>query len=344
MDIITKNWYSILTMNPPKCDEYDYINFLTATPRVFSCVEAEKVQPDHKNAPSHDSINRLLCRIPANAAALREESLRFVDLGKGVLVVDDSTLDKPYAQKIELVVHHWSGKHHRTVKGINLVTLLWSDGDAHIPCDYRIYNKTEDGKTKNDHFSDMLSKAKVRGFEPEYVLFDSWYASLKNLRTIDNYGWLWLTRLKSNRLINPDGLGNIPLSSFHVSESGNHVHLKGYGFIRVFGIVGKNGDTEYWATNDLGMDELRRIRFADFSWTIEEYHRGLKQFCGIEHCQCRSAKAQRNHIGLAIRAFLRLEIFSLKTGHSWFEAKTSIIRDAVRNYLTNPAYAFQPTA
>jgi putative transposase len=39
---------------------------------------------------------------------------------EGVLIIDDSTLDKPYTQKMELVTYHWSGKHHRVVEGINL--------------------------------------------------------------------------------------------------------------------------------------------------------------------------------------------------------------------------------
>ena len=186
----------------------------------------------------------------------------------------------------------------------------------------------------------MLFKAKITGFEPEYVLFDSWYASLKNLKIINSYNWFWLTRFKTNRLINPDNTGNIPLSSANISENGSIVRPEGYGFVKIFGIVGKKGNTEYWATNNLDMDELERIRFSDFSWTIEEYHRGLKQFCGIERCQCRKAKAQRNHIVLAIRTFLRFEIFTLKSGNSWFEAKTRIIRDAVRAYLSDPVYAF----
>ena len=35
------------------------------------------------------------------------------------------------------------------------------------------------------------------------------------------------------------------------------------------------------------MDEL--IFYAEWSWTIEEYHRGIKQFVGIERAQVRSA-------------------------------------------------------
>lgn len=101
---------------------------------------------------------------------------------------------------------------------------------------------------------------------------------------------------------------------------------------------------EYWATNDLQMSELTRLKFAQFAWMIETYHRGIKQFCGIERCQARSETTQRNHIELALRAFLRLEFHSFVKGISWFDAKTSIIRDAVRTYLAHPTYVFSPTA
>lgn len=92
------------------------------------------------------------------------------------------------------------------------------------------------------------------------------------------------------------------------------------------------------------MNELAGLKFAEISWTIEEYHRGIKQFVGIERCQVRQAYAQRNHIGLALRAFRRIERYCFATGISWFEAKASIIRDAVRAYLANPIYTLTPTA
>ncbi|MDP9317169.1 MAG: transposase, partial [Chloroflexota bacterium] len=59
-----------------------------------------------------------------------DEAAPHVRLDAGLLIVDDTTLDKPYARTIELVRQHWSGKHHRVVHGINLVTLLWSDAIA----------------------------------------------------------------------------------------------------------------------------------------------------------------------------------------------------------------------
>jgi len=61
--------------------------------------------------------------------------------------------------------------------------------------------------------------------------------------------------------------------------------------------------------------------YALDAWQIEVYHQGLKQNTGIERGRFRLSVSQYNHIAFAIRAFLRLEIYRLKTGTSWFDAK-----------------------
>lgn len=111
-------------MNTPRASANDYINFLIATPFSYSCVEAGRVQPKGAKKPAHDAFNRLLHRLEADPKALWEVSAPQVALNKGVLIVDDSTLDKPYATRMELVTRHWSGKHHAVVEGINLITFL----------------------------------------------------------------------------------------------------------------------------------------------------------------------------------------------------------------------------
>ena len=261
-------------------------------------------------------------------------------------------MDKWFAKKMDLVSRQWSGRHKRVVRGINLTSLLWSDGDKHIPCDYRLYDKQVDGATKNDHFRAMLTTANERGFQPQCVAFDSWFSGLENLKLINSYGWTWLTRLKcirlrrgeALRLVNPDRIGNRPIGEVEISPNGTVVHLKGYGFIRVFKIVAPDGDIDYWATNDLHLNHLQRLQWAEYECSIEEYHRGLKQCCGVDKCFARSARAQRNHIGFSIRAFLRLEIHWFNTGISWYESKLSIVRNAVRSYLAAPLFTLSPTA
>ncbi len=325
-------------MNPAKCDDFDYIHFLIASADVFTCTEAAKCQPLGVDCPSHDAFTRLLQRQPHDKEALWDEVKDIVQPQDGFLVLDDTTLDKPYAKNMDLVYHHWSGKHHRIVSGINITTLLWTDGKAIIPIDFRIYDIDVDGKTKNDHFQDMLTKAKERGFKPKFIFFDSWYASIDNLKTIRKFGWHWLTRLKKNRLVNPDNTKNVQIETIDIPLEGREVHLRAYGFIRVFRIVSKDEDTEYWATDLLKMKETEREELGQQSWKIEEYHRGLKQFCGVEGCQARKSQSQRAHISFSIRAFLRLELIRIRKGISWFESKRRIIREAIRAYLESPSY------
>jgi putative transposase len=278
-------------MTAPRCTVPDYIDFLLATPKVVSATEAARVQPDRPHPPAHDAFTRLLHRLEPDPAALWAEVAPLVRRTGGDLVVDDSTLDKPYARHIGLVSRHWSGKHRAVVRGINLITLVWTDGDRLYPCDYRLYDKATDGKTKNDHFRDLLAAAHGRGFRPRCVLFDSWYASLENLKQVHGYGWTFLTRLKANRLVSPGPGRQLALAAADVAAAGTVLHLPGFGKVKVFRLVAPDGDTQHWATNDLGMGEVDRLGHAEQSWAVEEYHRGLKQYCGAERAQVRAADA-----------------------------------------------------
>lgn len=325
-------------MSTPKVTATEFIDFLIATPAQATATEAERTQPETADPAAHDAYTRLLHRLEPDSEALWIEVQPEVCRTSGVLVLDDSVLDKPYARKMDLVHHMWSGKQQRVVQGIDLLTLLWTDGDRHLPCDYRIYDKPNDGLSKNDHFGDLLRVAHERGFTPECVLFDGWYSSLENLKRLQTLGWKWLTRLKSNRRVNPDRTGLRAVSVCDIAATGTVVHLEGYGLIKVFRIVAKDGTTAHWATSDLELDELDRLRLADASWRIEEYHRGLKQVTNVERCQCRKGVAQRGHIGLALRAFLVIERWCFHTGMNWLSAKWAIVRDAVRAYRTHPHY------
>jgi len=104
-------------MNAPRCRDLDYIQFLVASPRTYSCTEAARVQPDSPRAPAHDSFTRLLQRLEPDPDILWDEAEPLVEKARGVLVIDDSTLDKPYAQQIELVTSHWSGSTMRSSGG-----------------------------------------------------------------------------------------------------------------------------------------------------------------------------------------------------------------------------------
>lgn len=325
-------------MNPPKCTNDDFINFLIATYQACSCTEASRCLQSESESIAHDSVKRLLERQSHHTEALYNEAKRLIQQDEGVIVIDDSTLDKPYSRHIELVTRHWSGKHHRVVQGINLISTIWTDGSAIVPIDFRIYSPEKDGKNKNDHFRDMIIAAKKRQFRPNCVIFDSWYSSIENLKLIRAQEWHWCTRLKSNRLVNPDNAYNRRISEIDIPAEGKIVHLRQYGFIKVFKVVHSDRDAEYWATDILDASESDRKSFKDFGWNIEEYHRGIKQCCGIERCQGRKEIVQRGHIFLSILAFLRLESYRLNSGMSWYESKRAIHRSATSLFIAKPLF------
>jgi hypothetical protein len=330
-------------MNPPRATTEDYIGFLVATAGEATATEMGRCQPLRPNAPAHDSFTRLLNRLEPDAEILWSEVRPLLPLD-GVLVFDDTVLDKPFARHVGLVGRFWSGRHKRVVPGINLVTALWTNGDALYPCDYRLVDPADpNGHTKNDLFREMVRIAKARGLSPQFVLFDSWYSGKDNLKAVRDCGWKFLTQVRCNRKVNPDRTGNRPIEECVIAATGTVVHLEGFGFVKAFRIATTNGGTEHWITNDLEMDEVARRALSEQAWGIEEYHRGLKQHTAVERCQTRQSRAQRNHIGLAIRAFVRLEWHRFTTGVSWFAAKLAIIREAIRNFLTQPPFQL-PTA
>ena len=127
--------------------------------------------------------------------------------------------------------------------------------------------------------------------------------------------------------------GGIPA----MTDGGKRVRMR-------FQTVSPNGDVAHWASNDLELTPQQQDDLKDQAWGIERYHRGLKQCCGVEKCQARKAAAQRGHIGMAIQAFVRLEVHRLRSGVSWYEAVADIVRSAIRQYLAQSLYSLNPTA
>lgn len=105
----------------------------------------------------------------------------------------------------------------------------------------------------------MAQTAYMRGFTPSFIMFDSWYSGNENLKFINRLGWYYFTRVKKNRMVNPDALGNVHMSDLAIPEDGLEVHLKKYGFIRLFHSVNRKGASRYWATNYIPLNNEDRL-------------------------------------------------------------------------------------
>ena len=315
-----------------KCSKELYTAFITATAERYSAQALSEVSPIEL---SHDAVSRWLASKTYTPSDIWKETSVSVIGKKGCILADDSVLDKSRSEKIELVNWQYSGNVHGTIKRIGVLNFVWTDGDTFTPFDYRIYNPPEDGKTKNDHFKDMLSLGKKRGVTPEYVIADSWYSSLDNVKAVRNHGWHWVMGLRKNRSVNK----NEKLENLTIPEEGLVVHLKGYGWIKVFRFVGKNTRTDYIGTSDMSMDREKVKECFGGRWDIEVYHRELKQEFMVECCQSYTGRAQRNHIALSMIAWIKQRRRKILTGHSVYQMKWNSLKPSITTkiqfYLKN---------
>lgn len=318
-----------------------YIEYLLHTPINYTGSNLAK----HLEDVSHDAVSDYLAREKATARQVWELARDVITDGAGsYLIVDDSVQDKRYSRKIEVVKSQYSGAEHGLVNGIGIVNLVHSDGITYAPIDYRLYAPMQDGKTKNEHFRDMLIAAKTdKKIKSQVVLFDSWYGSVDNLKLIHRMGMQFVTTLKGNRRISLSKEGGyIHLQEIRWTEEqlkyGVNIKLQEVPFhVQLFKLVAPDGDIDWVITNcpekisvDLVQEE-NKVR-----WDIETMHRELKQLTGIEKCQARKARSQRNHISYCYQAWFALKKKAKETGETVYTLHNALFSDYLKTVLKQP--------
>ncbi len=339
-----------------------YIEYLICTPGGnYTCTNLAN-HLEGQPGTSHDAIADFLRREKLTPRRLWEVVQPLLNDGPdSYLIVDDSVQDKRYSKQIAMVKLQYSGAAGGLVRGlgvINLVHTSGKEGDLY-PIDFRLYNPDGpggDGRTKNQHFRDMLVRAKSdKRLQANTILFDSWYASVDNLKLIHRtLGMFFVTCLKSNRLVSlSKEQGYCHLQEIVWTDEqlrqGIVVKLKELPFlVRLFKIVAPNGDIDWVITNrdtlgsDSDGDTQRPLTVQDVQeanvlrWQIEQMHRELKQLVGTEKCQCRKARSQRTHLACCYLAWLSLKMAAKKTGDTLYATRANLFGEFLRAQLRNP--------
>jgi Transposase DDE domain len=320
-----------------------YIEFLISTPINYTCTHFAQ----HVSGISHDSITDFLNNQRLTAESVWQQAKLLIrDTEASFLIVDDSVQEKPHAKAIELVYPHYSGNKHAIVRGIDIVNLVHSSGDGdYHPIDYRIYAPEYAKETKNDYFLAMLKCAfEQRNIRAKYILFDSWYASVGNLKYIHRHGRIFVTTLKSNRLMSiTKEEGYIHLQDIVWTPeqlvTGLLVKLKEVPFfVKLFKLVAKNGDIDWVITNDPTPNLTSTLVSGrnGVRWDVECFHRELKQLTGIEKCQCQSSWAQRNHIACCYHAWLALKVYASNMQKTLYRARSELLSNYLMAELKQP--------
>lgn len=284
-----------------------YITYLLSEAENSSCIKGGKVL-----TISHDKINRFLLSGNFTGKDLFDKSIVHLDLVGGTLSVDDSVLDKPYSDisKNDLVGYFYSGKHHKAVKGVNLITLLYTDSkDISLPVNFRIYDKKE-CKTKNEYFRDMVNEVLKWGLKPNIVTGDAWYSSIANFKFLRKNELSFLFGIEKDRIISSKKGFYESVSQVEIPNDGLYTHLKEFDFVKIFKTVDKENNVRYYVYYT--MENILGIIRKDFEkshyehWKIETFHRISKQSCNMEDFFVRNESSVRTHIFCSLRAFIRL--------------------------------------
>lgn len=271
---------------------------------------------------------------------------------RGAIVFDDSVLDKNHSHSIELVRRQYSGNAHGLIKGIGMVNCLYVNPDSgqYWVVDYRIYAPEGDGKSKLDHVREMLlSVVANKALAFNRVLVDSWYVTKDLMLLIESLGKIYYCPLKSNRKVDDSGgtcdyrsVDSLAWSAAQLAH-GKVVKIKGFPRdhkVKLFRVEVSTHRTDWVATNDLAQSSTKDTQNAcALRWKIEQFHRELKQITGVEKCQCRTARIQRNHIACAVLVWIRLTALARKTLTNIYQIKTSMLGDYLRKELRSPAFS-----
>lgn len=325
----------------------DYCQYLLSSQTNYTLTNLA----DHLQHFSHDTINRYLTKTQLTPSLLWQNIQPDIKKSDDAcLVFDDTILDKRFGENIELVRRQYSGTEHRVLPGIGLINCVYINREHNQfwIIDYRIYEPLEDGKSKLEHVADMLDDLVNHKQLPfARVLMDSWYASQKLMAMIDNLGKIYYCPLKKNRLVDDtrgiEKYKQIEKVQWTESEllSGKPIKIKNFPAdkkVKLFRVTVSANRTEYVVTNDLNQNDITDVKIiCSQRWKIEEFHRELKQLTGIESCQCRKARIQRNHITCAILVWTFLKKTARSMGKTIYQLKSELLSNYLKQELKYPA-------
>ncbi len=255
----------------------------------FSCVKAA----GSFDGLSHDWLTRSLKR--GGFQGLSDWSLL---PPSGVLIVDDTAIEKPYSQKIEGVDYIYSSSQHKSLPGLSCQLVLWRVGTQVFVLDVVMCEKG--GPNKNELFRQTLFRLFELGLKPEYVTFDTWYAANETLNLLNELGWTYVCKIRTNRIFNGRRMN---IHKFYGAK-GRKGQLRGGNHLVQ---VAKHGHS-YFATNRIDPVNTRCLWQAYRKrWIIETVFRDLKDVLHLQSCRARTLQAQFNHVLACLEAYLFLK-------------------------------------
>jgi hypothetical protein len=307
---------------------------------------------------SHDQVTRYLAGPKKTAPDLWrtvKAFVREVQSETGVLIIDDSSEEKPYTDENDIVWWHYDHSKDRMLKGINFLTALYSSQGVSVPVGFHLVAKTEkyiDAKTQKEKRRSPVSKNEVcralikqavrNRIAFRFVLFDVWFASAENMVFLKQQLHRdFICPLKTNRKVALSKADKqqgryVRVDTLELqAQATREVYLEGVDFPLVL--------VKQVFTNEEGSSGLRYLVSSDTTlsfdaitttyhrrWGVECYHKSLKQNSSLAKSPTQTVTTQTNHFFAALCGFLKLERLKRKTKLNHFALKSKLYLNALQ--------------
>lgn len=313
---------------------------------------------------SHDQVSRFLSGPDLGSKALWKKVKPLVreheSEEEGVLIFDDSIIEKPYTDESALISWHYDHSKNRTVKGINILSAFYHSSNAQnptpirIPVMYQLILKTiwfcelekkkekrKSPVTKNEMLRDMIEQCIGNQLEFKYVLADSWFASSDNMRFIHKKKKFFIFDMKANRnaALSEEDRNSGSWTRIDKLDIPTNTPVKVWLKDLEFPVLltkqifkNKNGSTgcRFLVSNDFTLTDEQFTTIYKKRWSVEEYHKSLKQNTAIAKSPTRTIRTQSNHIFASIFAYVKLEKLKLVHQMNHFAMKSKIYVTALK--------------
>lgn len=333
-----------------------YTDYLISS---FSYTTATGLSQALSGTISHDKITRFLAADDYGSKQLWKlikPTIRKIEGDEGVFIVDDTIEEKPYTDENELITWHFDHTFGRSVKGVNILSLLYGNNEVTLPVAFQPIKKTEpyidkktgkerrkSVKTKNEYFREMAEIAIMKNkIKCRWFLADVWFSSNDNMEYIKfDLKKDFVMPIKTNRLVSltkqDKKKGKFQQVETLDTQEGvaQQIWIKELPFpVLLVKQIFKNdnGTTGilYLACSDTTVEAKTIMEVYQKRWPIEEYHKSIKSNTNLVKSPTKTVRTQQNHFFASIYGYCKLEMLKSMKKLNHFALKAKLYLQAVR--------------
>ena len=297
-----------------------------------------------KEEKDQSNLNRFLTETDWNEDEVQDRYLKKINhqtKGKPISLVIDDSLSKKTGKHIEEVQYHKDHASNGYVFGHQIVTALIMCMGLLLPLLPKLYSKKTQSKIE---FAKQLIEYASSKIKISQVIIDSWYVCNDIIKLCLKKGITLIGNIKSNRVIQfEDGKSKwIKINKYYKSISRKKkcfttiiiddvtykihskiIRLKKVGFVKL--VISRQWLEEkkkcsrpfYIICTDTTKPDLYILRNYIQRWSIETFHKDIKQNLGLEAYQMRLKTGITRHLILVTLAYAVLKLMMFFKKVSW---------------------------